>query len=55
MNKLNVILYIIFVILSFIVGILGDTFIRVIIFILNAIFGVMESDYMIIRKQSLIR
>ena len=50
MNKLNVILYIIFVILSFIVGILGDTFIRVIILILNAIIGVMESNYISFKK-----
>ena len=50
MNKLNVILYIIFVILSFIVGILGDTFIRVIILILNAIFGVMESNYISFKR-----
>ena len=50
MNKLNVILYIIFVILSFIVGILGDTFTRVIIIILNAIFGVIESDYISFKK-----
>ena len=44
MYKIEVILYIIFVILSFIIGILGDTFIRVIILILNAIVGVMVSN-----------
>lgn len=45
MNKINVILYIIFVILSFIVGFFGNTFTRVIILILNAIVGVMESNH----------
>ena len=50
MNKLNVILYIIFVILSFIIGFIGDTFIRVIILILNAIIGVMASNYISFKK-----
>lgn len=46
MNKNDSIYYIGIVIL-FIAGFIGDTFIRVIIIILNAIFGVMESNYMI--------
>ena len=50
MNKIDVILYIIFVILSFIAGILGNTFIRVIILILNAIVGVMESNYISFKR-----
>ena len=51
MNKLNVILYIIFVILSFIIGFIGDTFIRVIILILNAIIGVMASNYISFKRK----
>ena len=50
MIKINVILYIIFVILSFIAGFLGNTFIRVIILILNAIVGVMESNYISFKR-----
>lgn len=55
MNKNDFIYYIGIVILLFITGILGDTFIRIIIIILNAIFGVMESNYMIIRKRGEIK
>ena len=55
MFKNDFVYYIGIVILLFIVGILGNTFIRVIIFILNAIFGVMESDFITLRKQGLIR
>ena len=50
MNKIDVILYIIFVILSFIAGFLGNTFTRVIILILNAIVGVMESNYISFKR-----
>ena len=50
MNKIDVILYIIFVILSFITGFLGNTFTRVIILVLNAIVGVMESNYISFKK-----
>ena len=55
MFKNDFVYYIGIVILLFIVGILGDTFIRIIIFILNAIFSVMESNYMIIRKRGVIK
>lgn len=53
MNKIDVILYIIFVILSFITGFFGNTFTRVIILILNAIVGVMESNYIFLKEQNL--
>jgi hypothetical protein len=57
MNKNNLIYYIGIVILYsilFIMGILGDVFIRVIIFILTSIFGVMENNYLSISKRGLI-
>lgn len=55
MNKNDSIYYIGIVILLFIAGFIGDIFIRVLIIILNAIFGVMESNYMIIRKRGEIK
>ena len=55
MIKNDFVYYIGIVILLFVAGFIGDTFIRVIIITLNAIFGVMESNYMIIRKRGEIK
>jgi hypothetical protein len=58
MNKNNLIYYIGIVILYsilYIMGVLGDVFIKIIILILSSIFGVMENDYISISKRGLIK
>lgn len=54
MNK-NDLIYYIGIVILFIIGFFGDNFIRVIILIITSIISVMESDFLSIKRNGILK